>query len=453
MTRIKFLLILFLPVFSHGKIYVDIGSARVKKSVLAVSSFVLRGTVTNEDHVRQGSELYSQLNRNLKFSGYFKILSPDAFIENPAEKSPVPYPQDPQGFRWENWKLSGADLLLFASYSIEEDVLSLNVSLYDVNLRKAYFRKNYSSPLIDKKNLIALLSNDIVRELTGREGIFLTKIVSVRSTKGSKKELFIMDWNGENKKRLTWHRSLVISPLWSPKGDHIAYTAFVFSTKLKKRLAALFLFHRETKTIRVLSRSQGANLGADFLPNGKEMLITLTRGLGFMNIFKFHIKTKKLTPLTSGPRRVINVEPSIHPRTRRIAFSSDRTGRTMIYSMNAKGGDIKQLTYEGNHNSNPDWSPVKGQLTFSGQSQGRFDIFLMDERGGNLKRLTTLRKKNGRWANFESPSFSPDGRFLVFTSDLTGNYQLYIMNLDDLSMERITFDSHNYKSPRWSPYL
>ena len=452
MTGFK-ILFLLLPFFAYGKIYVDIGSARVKQSVLALSSFVLRGTATDSGEIQIGKEMYNRLNSNLTFSGYFKILSPQAFIEDPSKKSPIPYPKDLQGFRWKNWKLSGADLLLFAGYSIEENILSLNISLYDVNLRKAYFRKNYSSPVAHKKTLIDRLSNDIVKRLSGREGIFLTKIVSVRSTKGSKKELFVMDWNGKNKQRLTWHRSVVLSPLWSPGGDYIAYTAFIFNKRLKKRVAALFLLHLETKTTQVLSGTQGANLGADFFPNGREMLVTLSRGLGFMNIFKFHIKSKKLTPLTRGPSRAINVEPTIHPKTKQIAFSSDRAGKTMIYSMNRKGGNIKQLTYVGNHNASPDWSPIKRELVFAGQSQGRFDIFLIDESGVNLRRLTTLRKKNGRWANFESPSFSPDGRFLVFTSDLTGNYQLYIMNLDDFSMERITFDSYNYKSPRWSPYF
>ena len=80
-------------------------------------------------------------------------------------------------------------------------------------------------------------------------------------------------------------------------------------------------------------------------------------------------------------------------------------------------------------------------------------MFLVNADGSGLRRLTSLKKPNGRWANCESPSFSPDGRFVVFSSDLSGSYQLYIMNLDDLNIERITFDRHSYKSPKWSPYL
>lgn len=444
---------LLYPVFSYGKVYVNIGSAKAKKSALAISPFVIKEDVADEDRLLMVKKFYNQFSSNLKFSGYFTIISPKAFIEDPTQKKPIPHSEDPRGFRWENWKLIGADLLLFAELSFEKDTLNLSISLYDIHLQKPYFIKTYSSLLNEGENLINKISNDIVRRLSGRDGIFLTKILSSRSTEGSKKELFIMDWNGKNKQRLTWHYSFVVSPVWSPKGDYIAYTAFVFNKRLKKRTATLFLMNQKTKITYILFNGRGANLGADFFPNGGEMLITLTQGLGFMNIFKLHLKTKQLTPLTHGPWKTINVEPSIHPKTERVAFSSDRSGKTMIYIMNKKGGNIRQLTSAGHHNASPDWSPVKRELVFAGQAQGRFDIFLINETGGGFKRLTTLRKKNGQWANFESPSFSPDGRFLVFTSDLTGNYQLYIMNLDDLSIERITFDSHNYKSPRWSPYL
>ena len=375
---------LLYPVFSYGKIYVDIGSAKAKKSTLAISPFVIRKGTVSKDYIHLSKRLYNQFSSNLKFSGYFEIISPKAFIEDPTQKKPVPHSEDSQGFRWENWKLIGADLLLFAELFFTEDTLNFSISLYDIHLQKSYFIRTYSSLLNQGENLIDKISNDIVRRLSGRDGIFLTKILSIRSTEGSKKELFIMDWNGQNKKRLTWHRSLVVSPIWSPKGDHIAYTAFVFNKKLKKRTATLFLMNRKTKVTQILFNKRGANLGADFFSNGTEMLITLTKGLGFMNIFKLHLKTKTLTSLTQGPWKTINVEPSIHPKTERVAFSSDRSGKTMIYTMNKKGENIKQLTYAGHHNASPDWSPVKRELVFAGQAQGRFDIFLINETGGRV---------------------------------------------------------------------
>ena len=445
---------LFFCFSAYSKIYINIGAPkRVKKSLIALTAFIPQRESPGLATLSLGKQMSERLNKNLKFSSYFNLLSPKAFIEDPLTRAPVPYPKASNGFRWQNWKLTGADFLLFAHYSVKEGALFLEISFYNINLKKTVFRKKYTGMQSRARQAVDKLSNDIIKSLSGKKGVFETKILSVRSTGGTKKELFVMDWNGQNQKRLTYHQSVVLSPSWSGSGDKAAYSAFVYKKSLKKRVAALFLYHFKTKKIRLLSARSGANLGSDFFPGGRSLLVTLGSGKGQLDIFKMHLKSLVLSPLTRGPWGVINVEPGIHPRTRRIAFSSDKSGKTMIYVMNANGSDLKQLTFAGHYNSNPAWHPEKNELVFSGLSQGRMDLFRISGRGTGLKRLTSLKKSGGGWANCESPSFSPDGRFVVFSSDLSGTYQLYVMNLDDLSIERITFDRHNYKSPKWSPYL
>lgn len=447
------LILLLLSFTGEGKIVINIGSAKVKKSVIAISPFVLKNNSYTTSEIRIGQTMSTLLNENMKLSSYFKILSPTAFLENPAEKSPNPWPKDSRGFRWENWQLSGADFLLFNNYTVVEGQVQLRVVFYNVNLKKAVFKRKYTVPATHTEQLINRLSNDIVQRLSGRKGVFETHIASVRTVSKGNKELFVMKWNGRDAERLTFHRSIVLSPVWFPAGKQIAYTAFVFNKKLKKRQAVLFSYERKTRLIKILSKRQGANLGADFLPNGKSLFVTLGTGRGLMDIFKLNISRSKAIPLTDGPPGSINVEPAINPRGNRIAFSSNRTGKAHIYTMTPAGKDLKQLTLVGHYNATPDWSPLQDKLVFSGQDGGHFDIFMINGDGTGLRRLTHLKKANGRRANCESPSFSPDGRFIVFSSDVTGTYQLYIMNLDDLSVERITFDNHHYKSPKWSPYL
>ena len=439
---------------SQARIYINIGAPeKVRKSSVALSNFRLKSEAPTKQDISIGENMQKRLTKNLQLSSYFNILSSKAFIEDPNVLEPFPYPDNSRGFRWQNWKLSGADFLIFSDYSINEDQISFNIYFYNINSKNTLLKKSYKGRADNSLQLIDKASNDIIKRLSGRKGIFETKILAVRNMGKVKKELFVMDWNGENKKRITYHRSIVLAPAWSNEGTKVAYSAFVYNKKIKSQTAALFLYDFKTNKTKVLSARRGANLGSDFFPKDKELLVTLGSGRGLLDIFKLNLKTMALSPLTQGPKGVINVEPAIHSRSRRMVFSSDKSGKTMIYTMNLRGGDIKQITYAGHYNSNPDWHPYKEDIVFSGLSKGRMDLFLISNKGTGLRRLTSLKKTNGRWANCESPSFSPDGRFVVFSSDVSGNYQLYIMNLDDLSIERITFDRYNYKSPKWSPYL
>ena len=453
-TFFGFAFLLFFCFSTSARIYVNIGAPeKIQKSLIALSSFVPQEGHVNKDILSLGKQMDQRLKKNLKFSAYFHLLSPKAFIENPLETSPVPYPTDVKGFRWKNWKLTGADFLFFANYSTSKNQLYVTIFLYHIHLQKLLLKKKYRGEITHAKRIIDKLSNDIVKSLTGKKGVFETKILSVRSLSKAKKELFIMDWNGENKKRLTYHQSIVLSPAWANTGDQAVYSAFVYNTKKKKRVSSLFLYNFKEKKIKLLSSRGEVNLGSDFSSSDKELFLASSFGRGLLDIFKLNLQSLTLTPLTKGPWGVINVEPSLHSRTGKIAFSSDKGGKTMIYTMGPKGSHPKQLTFAGQYNSNPDWHPEKEELVFSGLSEGRMDLFRISSKGTGLKRLTSLRKKNNQWANCESPSFSPDGRFVVFSSDFSGTYQLYVLNLEDLSIERITFDYHHYKSPKWSPHL
>ena len=192
---------LFLPFTASSKVYVNIGAPeKVKKSLIALSPFVLQDLSPDQDKLSMGKQMSERLGKNLSFSAYFNLLSPKAFMENPVEKSSVPFPKDPKGFRWQNWKLVGADFLFFANYSVEEDKLLVNASLHHIHLQKTLFRKKYKGEANHAKQIVDKLSNDIVKSLTGKKGVFETKILSVKNTSSTKKELFVMDWNGENKK-------------------------------------------------------------------------------------------------------------------------------------------------------------------------------------------------------------------------------------------------------------
>ena len=213
---------------------------------------------------------------------------------------------------------------------------------------------------------------------------------------------------------------------------------------------SLYILDLPTNKRVLTSYRPGLNSGATFSPDGKSLYLGMSMGSGAADIYKINTNGDIITRLTKGPAGAINVEPSLNPDGTKVAFSSERGGRPMIYVMNTDGGGIKRLTMDGVYNSSPSWSADGKKIAFAGQSEDHFDIFVMNADGSNIVRVTSAKKANGKWAHNEDPSFSPDSRYVVYTSNRTGKNQIYLSTIDGAEERRVTNDSYNYYKPKWS---
>jgi len=273
--------------------------------------------------------------------------------------------------------------------------------------------------------------------------MFNTKVAMISTYGGLKnKTVFVMDWDGHNKKKISNAKTIHLSPDWSWDGKKVAYTAYAYHPKAKTRNADLFMYELSSGKRWLVSYRKGINSGAEFMPNNKYILLTISQG-GNPDIFRMTNDGKRLKRLTNGPHGAMNVEPSISPDGKKIAFSSDRSGKPMVYTMNVDGSNVRRVTFAGTYNSSPSWSPDGKKIAFAGYKKGHFDIYIVDADGTNMKKLTAAKKKNGKWADNENPSFSPGGRHIMFSSNRTGYKQLYIISPDGKDERRITFDRYN----------
>ncbi len=449
--------IIFFPVkrlYSRDRPYINVGQAEVKQSPLALVPFIpLDKRSSRKSAVKYGQRLYNVIKKDLTISSYFSFIPKEAFIEDYTKRSLYPKKKDPyQGFDFLSWEQIGVEFMIRSGFKMVKNQLQYHGYVYHVPQKKLIMTKTYTDSINNLRKIAHRFSNDVVKSLTGRRGFFNSKFVVSRSTKGFRKEIYVMDWDGANQRPVTNHRSISQSPAWSPSGRYLTYTSYLYHKKTKTRNADLFIYDIISGKRRLVSYQKGINSGGVFTPDSRSILLRISKS-GVSDIYRINLKNLKITQITNGPRGAMNVEPVVSPDGKTIAFSSDRSGKPMIYTMDMNGGNVKRLTFAGVYNSTPAWSPDGRLIAFSGFDRGHFDIFVIDSNGRNIKRLTSVRRKDGRLANNENPSFSPDGRFILFSSDRTGRYQLYIVSIDGKHEYRLTFDNKDYYKPQWSPYL
>jgi TolB protein len=442
---------------------ISVGDAALKKSLMAVPPFVFEGAPPIAgNHIRDGKEIYDVFLNDMSVSGFFEFVKPDAYLESVAKVGLRPAGEETNGFKYETWKQIGTEFLIRAGYNISDGKISLTAYLYFVSGQKRVFGRTYKGDRKDVRRIAHTFANDVVKELTSLRGMFFSKIVATRNTVGQIREVFTMDWDGANSKQVSNHKAITVSPAWSSDGSKIVYSAFAEHKKEKRRNLDMFTYDIASGKRFLVSYRKGINSGASFLPKDAGFLLTISNAesaRGNPDIYRMSSDGSDLTRLTEGPRSSMNIEPALSPDGTKIAFSSDRSGLPMIYIMNLDGTDIKRITFAGSYNSTPRWSPDGKRIVFAGYDKdqtiktGHFDLFSMDADGTNMIRLTSSKKANSKPANNESPSFSPDGRQVLFLSDRSGNNQLYLVSADGQEERRITFDKYDYSKPIWSGYI
>ncbi len=436
------------------RVYIDIGKAKIKKSLLALPALNFFGSPKAKNATIVGQNLFSTIKNDLDVASMFAFISPKAFIEDTRKTGLRPAPQFPGGFKYANWTPLETEFLIRAGYRISNNKLTLETYVYYIPQAKLIFNQSYEGTLRSYRRIAHRFSSDIIRQLTGKKAMFNSKLTFTSDRrKRNEKEVYIMDWDGFNPQRITNHKGITLSPNWSSDGSKVLYSSYTYHRKAKRRNIDLFIYDLAQKRRYLASYKKGINSGGSFFPGDKEIALSISLNNN-PNIYSMNlIGKKKFKQLTRGPFGAMNVEPAVSPDGKKIAFSSTRSGRPMIYVMSRRGGPARKVTFAGKYNSSPSWSPDGKKIAFAGYVKGHFDIFTVNIDGTGLKQLTSAKKLNGTMATNEDPSWSPDGRYIVFTSDRTGKNQIYMINSDGSNERRVTHDKYQYFKPKWSPFL
>lgn len=426
---VALLLLFLLPPMAWSRIYIDINAPNIQKMKIAIPDFQILSD--SGDHPELKAALPKVVADDLDLSGYFTPIEKEAFL-NQGDA-----PSGPEEVRLRDWSVIGADFLLQGNYICVGRSLEVEARLYDVFRGRQIFGKRFLGKILDHRTLMHRLSNEIIYELTGQKGMFLSRLAFVGTQTGSK-EIYFCDVDGKNTSRVTTDKSIALFPRWSPKGDKLLFNSF------KDGGPMLYMKSMNAGGVKRLSGRKGLNLGASWAPDGQSLALTLSHGSN-PDIYRIDLDGKVIKKLTD--HWGIDVSPAFSPDGKRIAFVSNRSGSPQIYVRDLSTEKEERVTFDPDlrYNTSPTWSS-RNRIAFSGMNNGRFDIFSIHPDGSGLRQLTENQGKN------EDPCWSPDGRYIVFSSNRTGRYHLYLMNANGLNQRRITAFRGNQTAPSWSPY-
>lgn len=419
--------LVFTPFCSAQKYdYVDINNPFLRKIPVAVPYFKrISGAA---DELRLSKDSAELLSDSLAFTGYFKTVDRGAYLIDPDNPNIV----SPH-INFKNWTGIGAELLITGGVLVEGGITKMEFRLYDPFKGRLMIGKRYTGTAEDYRRMVHRFCSEVMRLLTGSEGICGSKIAFISADKGNK-EIYTCDFDGTSIRQLTRQKSINLSPAWSSDGRWIAYTSYANGKP------DLFIKHVTEKRGAQIKK-KGTSISPGWVPGRFELAASLSYK-GDPEIYLLTGQGKVIKKLTNS--RGIDVSPSFSPDGRKMAFVSKRAGSPQIYIQDLASGKAERLTFEGRNNTQPSWSPKGDMIAYCGMKKGENNIYVIGVDGGGLIQLTYNSGDN------ESPSWSPDGSLIVFSSTREGPSRIYVMTGFGTDQRRLLTLPGKQSEPTWS---
>jgi len=368
----------------------------------------------------------SDLNR----SGVLKSMDRAELPANPHYSNQVKYSQ---------WKAAGQDYLVVGRVLEKSPGLyNIEFQLLDVLKQKQLLGRSMPTKKRNLRSRAHQISDFIYEQITGTRGAFNTRIAYVRAQKGAARKyvLQVSDTDGFNAQNVLESDEPIMSPSWSPDGKSLAYVSF------ENQRAEIFIQHLATARRSKVAGFGGLNSAPSWSPDGKFLALVLSKD-GSPDIYTLNTATKRLKRLTR--HRSIDTEPVWNSNGKSIIFTSDRSGSPQIYEIGADGGKPRRLTFEGRYNTAASLSPDGKFIAMVHGDRGQYKIAYYERATGNLTVLTDSSLD-------ESPSFSPNGKMVLYASTRGNKGFLFAVSIDGRAKHKLSDQAGDIREPVWGPF-
>jgi TolB protein len=406
--------------------YIDISNPFLRKIPVAIPDFASGNGDPGE--LQSAEKAGRVLSETLDFTGYFKIIDPGAYLEDPRKTGVTA-----EEIKFRNWTVIGAEMLVTGKVAHIDGLLELELRLFDAFKAELLVGKRYRGEPEDFRRMVRRFCSEVIYLLTGDWGVFESQIAFVSDGTGAK-EIYLCDFDGHNPRQWTRHDSIVLSPAWSTDGKWIAYTSY------SKGNPDLFIRHVEEKRGVVVSR-EGINTSPDWVPGQFALAATLSFS-GDPEIYLLTGSGKIIKRITK--KWGIDESPAWSPDGRKLAFVSNRSGTPQIFVQEMETGRVERLTFQGRYNTQPSWSPKGDKIAYTAMENGEINICVIGVDGSAPVQLTSNAGDN------ESASWAPDGSLIAFSSTREGRSRIYVMTAYGTDQRRLLSLPGEQSSPAWS---
>ncbi len=174
-----------------------------------------------------------------------------------------------------------------------------------------------------------------------------TRLAVVISVDGAP-EIFTVDADGRNLRRLTNHKAIDLSPTWSPDASRIAFVSD------RTGSPQLYVMNADGTGQRRLSFDGAYNTAPAWSPDGRWIAYE-TRVGGQFDIWLIDPEGRTNVPVVTNPRS--DEAPSWAPDSRKLAFHSQRRGKADVYVVDLDGENPRRLTEAAGDDTHPCWGP------------------------------------------------------------------------------------------------
>ena len=258
-------------------------------------------------------------------------------------------------------------------------------------------------------------------------------------------EIYVMNSDGGGQTNLSRSPAREDEPDWSPDGQRVAFVSDRGETP------QVYIMNADGSDPRQITSAPGGGLSPRWSPDGKSIAFTTSGSICVIDVAEggTRLVMEAQPEATAEPCRAGAFPGGWSPDSKRITYYSASVSRSIgqVCTINADGSGLEvEFADPPTYHVEPSWSPDGRRIVFRSIRDDNSEVWLLDLESGDDRNLTDDP------ATDIEPDWSPDGEWLVFASHREGpNFDVYVMKADGSDVRRLTDDLAKDSEPVWAP--